>query len=112
MFAPDQSPLSALTPNSFLRGPSANEPQDVKLPTDVGQALRDAYKRSQQLADEMWKRWIREYVPSVNQRTKWTAQTCDLKKGDLVYVVDDGKRKAWVRGIVEQLIVSPDGRVR
>lgn len=38
--------------------------------------------------------------------------TRPLKKGDLVFVVDGGRRKAWTRGIVEEPIVSIDGRIR
>ncbi|XP_058816669.1 uncharacterized protein LOC131679942 [Topomyia yanbarensis] len=86
--------------------------QDVITPTNVGQALRDSYKRSQQLADNMWRRWIKEYIPSINQRNKWFGESKALQKGDLVYVVEGERRKVWIRGIVEELIVSSDGRVR
>lgn len=102
----------ALTPNSFLRGVSSNElwrPQEVN---HSAKALRDSYHRSQQLTEEIWKKWIREYIPSVNIRTKWFADSKNLKVGDLVYVVEGAKRKCWVRGLVEEVIVSSDGRVR
>ncbi|XP_058827095.1 uncharacterized protein LOC131687069 [Topomyia yanbarensis] len=112
VFAPQESPLPALTPNTFLRGSSPNEPQEVVVPTNVAHALRDSYKRSQLLADEMWKRWIREYVPSINSRTKWFTETRPLQKGDLVYVVEGDRRKSWMRGVIEKPIMSSDGRVR
>ncbi|XP_058816216.1 uncharacterized protein LOC131679498 [Topomyia yanbarensis] len=102
----------ALTPNNFLRGVSPNEPHATPPPVNAAEALRDSYKRSQQIADEMWKRWVKEYVPSVNQRTKWFEESKPLKTGDLVYVVEGANRKSWVRGIVEQPIVSGDGRTR
>ncbi|XP_058840106.1 uncharacterized protein LOC131695595 [Topomyia yanbarensis] len=111
-FAPQESSVAALSPNMFLRGVAPNEPQDVITPTNVGQALRDSYKRSQQLADNMWRRWIKEYIPSINQRNKWFGESKALQKGDLVYVVEGERRKVWIRGIVEELIVSSDGRVR
>ena len=60
----------------------------------------------------MWERWIKEYVPSLNQRTKWFGETRPLKSGDLVYVVEGNSRKCWIRGVVEEPIVSGDGRVR
>lgn len=112
VYAPQESSLPSLTPNIFLRGPSLNAAQDVAAPTNVAHALRDSYRRSQQLADEMWKRWIKEYVPNINQRAKWLTETQPLRKGDLVYVVEGDRRKAWVRGIVDEPIVSSDGRVR
>ncbi|XP_055529042.1 uncharacterized protein LOC129721026 [Wyeomyia smithii] len=102
----------ALTPNHFLRGPPSKR-QDVGIPpANPSEALRDAYKRSQQLAGEMWQRWIREYVPTLNQRTKWFGETKPLKAGDLVYIVEGNNRKCWVRGIVEEPIISRDGRIR
>ncbi|XP_055602700.1 uncharacterized protein LOC129751299 [Uranotaenia lowii] len=106
------SECEALSPNTFLRGSNPNEPQEVVYPTNLAEALRNSFKRSQQLADELWKRWIKEYVPTVNQRSKWFIESTPLREGDLVYVVEGSKRKAWIRGVVEQLIVSKDGRIR
>lgn len=108
----DSIEAGALTPNHFLRGVSPNEPSDIPPVTNLPETLRDSFKRSQYLADEMWKRWIQEYIPTVNQRTKWFAEKRQLKAGDLVYVVEGLNRKSWVRGVIEEPIVSSDGRVR
>lgn len=35
-----------------------------------------------------------------------------LKEGDLVYVTEGSKRRTWVRGKIEKVIVASDGRVR
>ncbi|XP_065083280.1 uncharacterized protein LOC135705459 [Ochlerotatus camptorhynchus] len=102
----------ALTPNHFLRGASANQPGSICPPPHPAVALRDAFQRSQQLASVMWERWIKEYVPSLNQRTKWFGEARPLQAGDLVYVVEGANRKCWIRGMVEEIIVSGDGRVR
>ncbi|XP_055633804.1 uncharacterized protein LOC129774130 [Toxorhynchites rutilus septentrionalis] len=112
VYAAPSSPQETLTPNHFLRGIAANEPQEVLPPTNPALALRDAYQRSVELTNNLWKRWLKEYVPSLNQRRKWFEESTPLKKGDLVYVVDGNRRKAWVRGVVEDPIVSSDGRVR
>ncbi|XP_058811010.1 uncharacterized protein LOC131675893 [Topomyia yanbarensis] len=101
-----------LTPNHFLRGVSPNEPQLTPPPPHSAEALRNAYQRSQQLATQLWNRWIKEYLPTLNQRTKWFNETKQLEVGDLVYVVEGDKRKQWVRGVVEELIGSSDGRIR
>ncbi|XP_058449373.1 uncharacterized protein LOC131429324 [Malaya genurostris] len=106
------SPVESLTPNHFIRGTAPNEPAESLLPVNPGQALRDTYKRSQQLAEEMWKKWIREYIPTVNLRTKWFEDIKPLQKGDLVYVIDGDHRKCWIRGVVEEAIVASDGRIR
>ncbi|XP_062703768.1 uncharacterized protein LOC134286204 [Aedes albopictus] len=46
----------ALTPNHFVKGPEVAVERVPK--TDEGEALRDLYKRSQALADRLWKRWV------------------------------------------------------
>ncbi|XP_058449081.1 uncharacterized protein LOC131429047 [Malaya genurostris] len=102
----------ALTPNHFLRGSSPNQPCVHLPPPHPAVALRDAFQRSQQLASLMWERWIKEYVPSLSQRTKWFDESRVLKVGDLVYIVEGNNRKCWVRGVIEEIIPSSDGRIR
>ncbi|XP_055522622.1 uncharacterized protein LOC129716813 [Wyeomyia smithii] len=101
----------ALTPNHFIRGVGPQVEHAVQ-PTSEAEALRDRYKRSQSLADALWKRWINEYLPSINQRTKWHSESPPLSRGDLVYVADDTIRKNWVRGIVVETIPGTDGKIR
>ncbi|XP_055622057.1 uncharacterized protein LOC129765672 [Toxorhynchites rutilus septentrionalis] len=103
--------LEALTPNHFIRGVGGQTEHAVP-PTNEAVALRDCYKRSQVLADRLWKRWITEYLPSINRRTKWHVESPPLTRGDLVYIADDSIRKNWIRGIVEETIEGPDGRIR
>ncbi|XP_053691432.1 uncharacterized protein LOC128739955 [Sabethes cyaneus] len=108
----DAPEADALTPNHFLRGPPSDL-QNVALPSPhPSQALRDTHKRSCQVASGLWQRWIKEYVPSLNKRSKWFGETRPLKAGDLVYIVEGGSRKCWVRGVVEEPILSSDGRIR
>ncbi|XP_053686221.1 uncharacterized protein LOC128735757 [Sabethes cyaneus] len=104
---------AALTPNHFLRGTvtSADVEEDSQV-TSSGDALRNGYQRSQYLADKMWERWSREYLPTINQRTKWFDEQKPLEKGDLVFVIDGKNRKCWKRGIIEATVKGADGRVR
>lgn len=46
----------ALTPNHFIRGIGATGKDGRKIQTNQAEALRDAFKRSQALADLLWKR--------------------------------------------------------
>ncbi|XP_062704617.1 uncharacterized protein LOC134286930 [Aedes albopictus] len=102
----------ALTPNDFLRGVPPNQPCVTGLPPQPVEALRDAFQRSQQLASVIWERWIKEYVPSLNQRTKWFGESKLLRVGEIVYVVEGAYRKCCVRGVIEGVIASGDGRIR
>ncbi|XP_062542407.1 uncharacterized protein LOC134210369 [Armigeres subalbatus] len=97
----------ALTPNHLL-----NQPCMALPPPHPAVALRNAFQRSQQLSTVMWERWIKEYVPSLNQRTKWFDEARPLRAGDLVYIVEGTSRKCWIHGVVEEVVMSGDGRVR
>ncbi|XP_058817874.1 uncharacterized protein LOC131681180 [Topomyia yanbarensis] len=112
-YVPQKSADSeALTPNHFLRGyPPGEHPMGIRS-TDPASALRDDYKRSQLLADVLWQRWLKEYIPGVNRRPKWHEERQPIEVGELVYIVDGGKRRAWTRGIVDKVMRGKDGRIR
>ncbi|KAF4530950.1 hypothetical protein B566_EDAN018985 [Ephemera danica] len=79
--------------------------------------LRERYTRSwrqsQYLADVFWKRWLTEYVTSLQQRHKWVTPKRDLKVGDLVLVVNEQlSRGNWRKGLVTETMQSQDGHVR
>ncbi|XP_062704451.1 uncharacterized protein LOC134286794 [Aedes albopictus] len=101
----------ALTPNHFIFGNTSGSHEPIRSCTDLAEALRSSYQRSQYLSDALWKRWIKEYFPTVNRRSKWFEDVRPVQVGDLVYVAD-GDRRSWIRGKVEEVIQGRDGRVR
>ncbi|XP_055641202.1 uncharacterized protein LOC129778361 isoform X1 [Toxorhynchites rutilus septentrionalis] len=107
----DSAEDEAITLNHFLRGLVTTADLIVQ-PLNAAQALRDTYKRSQYLANRMWERWSKEYLPTINRRTKWFEEQKPLQVNDLVFIVDGKTRKSWIRGIVEELHPGSDGRVR
>jgi hypothetical protein len=102
----------SITPNHFLRGMVTIADMRVDGTVSSAEALRDACKRSQYLADRMWERWSKEYLPTINKRTKWFEDQKPLEVNDLVFIVDGKNRKGWTRGIVEQVFQGSDGRIR
>lgn len=112
-YIPQESAESeSLTPNHFIRGLPSTGCDVFKSIVGDADALRDNYKRSQWLANKMWKRWLVEYLPSINKRSKWHVDSEPIIEGEVVFMADDENRKLWVRGVVEELIRSADGRVR
>uniref|UniRef100_A0A182XPK3 Integrase catalytic domain-containing protein n=1 Tax=Anopheles quadriannulatus TaxID=34691 RepID=A0A182XPK3_ANOQN len=101
----------ALTPNHFLLGSSSGSQDQAKTPTELGDALRNSYHRTQFLTDEFWKRWQQEYFPTLNRRTKWFNESKPVAEGDLVYVAD-GERRTWIRGRIQEVFKGKDGRIR
>ncbi|XP_058837537.1 uncharacterized protein LOC131693614 [Topomyia yanbarensis] len=108
----DDDGEEAITPNHFLRGKVTNLDMLLDGSVDFAETLRNVYKRSQYIANKMWERWLKEYLPSLNHRTKWFDDQKPLEVGDLVFVVDGKFRKNWVRGRVHKVIQGADGRIR
>src|SRR5207245_1271040 len=78
----------ALTPNHFLLGRSSSAGSPGVF-TEDDMILRRLWRRTQLLADHFWRRWIKEYLPTLTRRTKWNAVTKPIEVGDIVIVIDD-----------------------
>ncbi|XP_062713565.1 uncharacterized protein LOC134290436 [Aedes albopictus] len=108
----DNAEQEALTPNHFLLYGT----QGINQPSrDMGAeytTLRDSWKLAQYLVDIFWQRWVREYLPTLARRTKWFRPVKPMKPGDLVVVVDEGKRNGWLRGRIVEVMPGKDGQVR
>ena len=104
--------LEALTPNHLLLGhPTVCLPPGVF--SDSKETSRRLWRQTQALANQFWRRWLREYVPGLACRKKWTRETRNLKCGDLVLLVEeDVPRGRWPLGRVMRVMPGPDGRVR
>ncbi|XP_037297647.1 LOW QUALITY PROTEIN: uncharacterized protein LOC115453172 [Manduca sexta] len=102
----------ALTPNHFLLGcqgpivtPGFSE--------DYGYGSNINLRAAQQLANEFWARWLREYLPELRNRREPHGRGPTLHTGDLVRIVDGNlPRNAWVRGKIIATHPGPDGIVR
>lgn len=65
------------------------------------------------MADLFWKRWVREYIPTLQQRQKWLTPKRNLKENDIVLIVDKPlPRGAWRLGRVLAVHKGRDGLVR
>ncbi|KAL7724103.1 hypothetical protein ACLKA6_002441 [Drosophila palustris] len=70
-YVPVESPESeALTPNHFLLGHSSGF-RERGSQVQSGAMLAKGFRVASQLADQFWKRWLREYLPTLTRRTKW-----------------------------------------
>ncbi|XP_062542447.1 uncharacterized protein LOC134210417 [Armigeres subalbatus] len=102
----------ALTPNHFLLFGTQGVVQPASVLNTTGSSLRDSWRLAQYLVDQFWRRWLREYLPTITRRTKWFEPVKPLEPGDLVLVVDEGKRNGWLRGRILNVITAGDGQVR
>ena len=109
----DPQDLEALTPNHFLLNRSTVFlPVGLTQPSDFSH--RRVFKQAQSHVDWIWKRWLSEYIPQLQRRSKWISDSnCPLNIGSLVWIVDtDSPRGSYPLARVEHLHFGDDGRVR
>ena len=111
-YSDDVNDLECLTPNHFLLGRrSPNLPPGVFYDQDM--CLRKRWKQAQFLTEQFWKRWVREYLPTLTIRNKWTRERRSMRAGDLLLLkVDSVKRSQWPVGRIIETMPGKDGRVR
>ncbi|XP_052250735.1 uncharacterized protein LOC127857971 [Dreissena polymorpha] len=108
----DPKDISALKPSMLLLMKS-----NLSIPRGVFPAddtySRRWWKQIQYLSDVFWKRWVKEYLPTLQIRQKWQRKTRKLQAGDIVLVADDNiPRGQWPLGRVTEVFKGRDGLVR
>ena len=62
---------------------------------------------------EVWRRWLKECVPALNSRPKWTSANRDLKVDEVVLVIQpDSPRGRWPLGRVTEVYPGQEGHTR
>lgn len=71
------------------------------------------WRQAQYLADVFWHRWVREYLPTLQERQKWTQVKRNFRVDDLVLVVDENlPRGQWPLGRILETYPDEKGQVR
>ena len=104
----------SITLNHFLLGVV---PNGCVLPPGVfgenDKMSRRRRRQCQALASHVWRRWLKEYLPTLIARKKWDKDTRNLAVNDVVLLAaDDSPRGYWPLGVVQQVYKSEDGVVR
>ncbi|KAL3046456.1 hypothetical protein OYC64_004454 [Pagothenia borchgrevinki] len=108
----DPNDLEPLTPNHLLllktkpiMPPGLFHKEDLYS--------RRRWRQAQYLADLFWRRWIREYLPIMQQRVKWHNPKRNLRPNDLVVIVDNtAPRNSWQMGPVVKTLSGSKGLVQ
>ena len=108
----DPKDVLPLTPNHFLHGQVGG----ILAPESVDYTsfnLRNRWRRVQQLLDQVWSRWLKEYIPTLNKRPKWMEVVSDLQTGDVVLALESGvPRGRWPLGRIVETYPGKDGHTR
>ncbi|XP_072400953.1 uncharacterized protein [Diabrotica undecimpunctata] len=104
--------LGVLTPGHFLIGaPLVALPQEEL--TEINPNKLKRYHHLTQIIQSFWVRWSREYLSSLQQRTKWRTAADNVKIGSLVIIQEDGLPPTkWELGRILQLHAGTDNVVR
>ncbi|XP_039550287.1 uncharacterized protein LOC120495005 [Pimephales promelas] len=108
----DPNDLEPLTPNHILllKGKPALPPGLFEK-SDLYTKRR--WRQVQFLSDLFWHRWIREYLPLLQERQRWSKDKRSFIIGDIVIVADStAPRGSWLLGKVLQTFPDSQGLVR
>ena len=107
----DPKDLEPLTPNHLLIHRPVNIPPGLFNENDMYH--RKKWRQVQYLADVFWKRWTREYLSSLVQRTKWHGTHRNVQENDLVLVISSNTpRNSWPVGRIIETYKGQDDLVR
>lgn len=84
----DPNDFTPLTPAHFLIGRSLNSVADPDL-THLPESRLSRWQLIQRLHQHFWKRWSKEYISELQQRTKWKNPFKQIKEGALVLIKED-----------------------
>lgn len=100
--------IDRLKPGHFLiSGPilSNSESEGIYLPT--------LWQLVQTMTRGFWKKWLHEYLQSLQKRSKWLAVKENIKINDIVVVKDENLPPTrWDLGRVIDVHLGKDGHVR
>lgn len=108
----DPNDLEALTPNHLLLLKSKPSLPPGLFHREDSYARR-RWKQVQYISDLFWKRWIKEYLPQLQERQKWAKVKRNFVPGDIVIIVDDSApRNSWIVGRITEAVPDRKGLVR
>ena len=67
----------------------------------------------QYLSNQFWRRWLKEYIPELQRRSKWCRVQENIKVGDVVLLYEENTpRFLWPLGLVLEVKEGRDKLVR
>ncbi|XP_048478626.1 uncharacterized protein LOC119692053 [Plutella xylostella] len=105
----DPDDLTPLSPGHFLVGRPLTAPACPDYSATPTHRL-SRYQRLEQIRQQFWSRWAKEYVSELQVRVKWWQNNTDLQPNTLVVIKDDNLPPLkWQMGRVEKTFPGKDG---
>lgn len=102
----------SLTPGHLLIGSSMMATPEPNL--DVTKpSLLTRWQQISLLKQQFWNMWSRDYLLSLQQRSKWFTESRNIVEGQLVVVhKDNAPSQQWLLARITKCIPGRDGKVR
>ena len=108
----DPNDEHVLTPNHFLHGQMGGQ-LAPRVVDDIAFNPRNRWRFVQDLISKCWRRWMKEFLSTLNTRNKWVDQKRNVAPGDVILLVDpSNSRGKWPLGRIQEAFKGPDGHVR
>ena len=86
--------------------------RDLESPPDAPPrkaevSLSERFRYQQRLQSHFWSRWLREYLPGLTVRQRWTKEEIPLKQNDVVLISEDNiPRGKWKLGKIVDIFLE------
>lgn len=108
----DPCDLEALTPGHFLIGSSLLAVPEAPV-ADNRHTHASRYRHMQWLIQQFWNHWSKDYLQSLQVRSKWQSEQANVAVGDMVVLCEEGTPPLnWKMGRVSELHPGQDNLVR
>ena len=102
---------SYLCPNDLILGHNDRLPPQGRL--DTAADTKQRYRFVESLIANFWKRWQRDYFPTLLVQKKWHTRARNVRVGDIVMVQDASSvRGDWRMGEIVDVCVGRDQLIR
>ena len=101
-----------ITPNHLLHGQVGGQLSPTAVDSTAFNPQK-RWRRLQELVRHFWRRWMREWLPTLGRRSKWHRETDDISVGTIALVVStETPRGEWPMGRVIETYPGADGHIR
>mgnify|MGYP005980598039 FL=1 len=109
----DTVDISPLTPGHFIIGDTLATTAEPDLTTTKENRL-SRWQRVQQITQNFWKRWSKEFLNTLQQRSKWRERCTNQAKPGLPVLLKEENLHplCWKMGVIKEVYPGKDGTVR
>lgn len=109
----DKDSDEVITPKHFLNPFFRSAPAPPGDFKNDDLLSRKQWRQVQELANQFWLKWVKEYLPMITRTTKWHMKAEPLQVGDIVVICDGSSpRNRWEKAMIVNVKKSSDGQVR